>query len=143
MEKLTWNLVKSLVCIVYNLFECRKCVTLIKQFPLDSLAELWAIVIRRVVLRMVGWSQSSHPWTFIASIFCEAQLKDPPNTWIRNRACLFGSHQLTMESWNPMPTISLHGAYPRPYKQELQATSQTVVFNVPKTSPKVDILTLY
>ncbi len=82
-----------------NLFQCRKCVTLVKRFPLDSLAELWAIVIRRVVLRMVGWSQSSHPWTFIVSIFCEAQLKDPPNTWIINSACLLGSHQLTMESY--------------------------------------------
>ena len=35
-----------------------------------------------------------------------------------------------------MPTISLHGVYPRPYKQELQATPQTVVFNVPQDIPK-------
>ena len=34
-----------------------------------------------------------------------------------------------------MPTISLHGAYPRPYQQELQATPQTVVFNVPQDIP--------
>lgn len=35
-----------------------------------------------------------------------------------------------------MPTISLHGVYPRPYKQKLQATPQTVVFNVPQDIPK-------
>ena len=35
-----------------------------------------------------------------------------------------------------MPTISLHEASARPYKQELQATSQTVVFNVPPRHSK-------
>lgn len=83
----TWS---SLWFVYLNLFQCCKCVTRVKRFSLDSLAEPWAIVIRRVVLRMVGWSQSSHPWTFIASIFCEAQLKDPPNKWIRNNTCLLG-----------------------------------------------------
>ena len=62
---------------------------------LIQLAELWAIVIRRVVLRMVRWSQSGHPWTFIASIFCGLGITLA--CWVVEG--LLRSHQLTMKSY--------------------------------------------
>ena len=88
----TWS---SLWFVYLKVFQCCKCVTRVKRFPLDSLAELWAIVIRRVVLRMVRWSQSGHPWTFIASIFCGLGITLA--CWVVEG--LLRSHQLTMKSY--------------------------------------------